>query len=93
MNFRPGCATVDQLCRVIEGVWDFAHLVHMCFVNLEKVFDCVPPGALLVGRPIHGSIRYLYKQSRSFPQVCHDEERAEQKDKAVDLLVRLCLYP
>ncbi|KAI3370963.1 hypothetical protein L3Q82_023612 [Scortum barcoo] len=29
-------------CRVLEGLWEFAQPVHMCFVDLEKAFDRVP---------------------------------------------------
>ncbi|KAI3375725.1 hypothetical protein L3Q82_003729 [Scortum barcoo] len=45
-GFRPGRGTVDQLYtlhRVLEGLWEFAQPVHMCFVDLEKAFDRVPP--------------------------------------------------
>ncbi|KAI3372277.1 hypothetical protein L3Q82_022782 [Scortum barcoo] len=44
-GFRPGRGTLDQLYtlhRVLEGLWEFAQPVHMCFVDLEKVFDHVP---------------------------------------------------
>ncbi|KAI3376467.1 hypothetical protein L3Q82_016926 [Scortum barcoo] len=29
------------LRRVLEGLWEFAQPVHMCFVDLEKAFDHV----------------------------------------------------
>ena len=40
---------VDQLYtlgRVLEGAWDFAQPIHMCFVYLEKAFDRVLRGVL-----------------------------------------------
>ena len=53
-GFRPGRGTVDQLyplCRILEGAWEFAQPVHMCFVDLEKAFNLVPWGALWGGSP------------------------------------------
>ena len=41
-DFPPGRGTVEQLYilnRVLEGEWEFVETVHMCFVDLEKVFD------------------------------------------------------
>ncbi len=49
MVFRPGRGTLDQLyilSRVLEGSWEFAQPIHMCFVDLEKAVDCVPRGVL-----------------------------------------------
>ncbi|KAK3530795.1 hypothetical protein QTP70_002825 [Hemibagrus guttatus] len=38
-SFHPGRGALDQLYtlhRVLEGLWEFAQPVHMCFVDLEK---------------------------------------------------------
>uniref|UniRef100_A0A8C8DQS5 Reverse transcriptase domain-containing protein n=1 Tax=Oryzias sinensis TaxID=183150 RepID=A0A8C8DQS5_9TELE len=74
-GFRPGRGTVDQLytlSRVLEGLWEFAHPVHMCFVDLEKAVDRVPRGILWgvlweygVRGALLRAVRYLYDQSRS----------------------------
>ncbi|KAL7861723.1 hypothetical protein SRHO_G00131640 [Serrasalmus rhombeus] len=74
-GFRPARGTLDQLftlSRILEGSWEFAQPVHMCFVDLEKAFDCVPQGILwevLREYGVHGSllraIQALYKQSWS----------------------------
>uniref|UniRef100_A0AAV2JL93 ribonuclease H n=1 Tax=Knipowitschia caucasica TaxID=637954 RepID=A0AAV2JL93_KNICA len=74
-GFRPGRGTLDQLYtlhRILEGSWEFAQPVHMCFVDLEKAFDCVPRGVLWgvlreygVGGPLLRAIRSLYDRSQS----------------------------
>ena len=71
-SFCPGRGTLDQLYtlrRVLEGSWEFAQPVHMCFVDLEKVFDYVPCGILWevlqeygVGGPPLRAVRSLYNR-------------------------------
>ncbi len=53
-GFRSGRGTLDQLytlSRVLEGSWEFAQPIHMCFVDLEKAFNCVPRGDPVEGTP------------------------------------------
>ncbi|KAI3364724.1 hypothetical protein L3Q82_010853, partial [Scortum barcoo] len=65
-------------CRVLEGLWEFAQPVHMCFVDLEKAFDRVPRGILLWGvlreygvrGPLLRAVRSLYDRSRSLVLHC-----------------------
>uniref|UniRef100_A0A8C6M635 Reverse transcriptase domain-containing protein n=1 Tax=Nothobranchius furzeri TaxID=105023 RepID=A0A8C6M635_NOTFU len=74
-GFRPGCGTVDQLytlARVMEGAWEFAQPIHMCFVDLEKAYDRVPRGTLWgtlqeywVGGFLLRAIQSLYQRSMS----------------------------
>ena len=82
-GFRPGRGALDQLytlCRVLEGSWEFAQPVHMCFVDLEKAFDRVPRGILWevlreygVGGPLLRAVWSLYKQSRSLVCIAGSE--------------------
>ncbi|KAK3513805.1 hypothetical protein QTP70_028875, partial [Hemibagrus guttatus] len=78
-GFRPSCGTLDQLYtlhRVLEGSWEFAQPVHMCFVDLEKAFDRVPRGILWevlweygVRGPLLRAVRSLYNWSRSLVRI------------------------
>ena len=41
---RPGRGTTDQLftlARILEGAWEYAYPVYMCFVDLEKAYERV----------------------------------------------------
>ncbi|KAI3373216.1 hypothetical protein L3Q82_006378 [Scortum barcoo] len=74
-----GRGTLDQLYtlrRVLEGLWEFAQPVHMCFVDLEKAFDRVPRGILWgvlreygVRGPLLRAVRSLYDRSRSLVRI------------------------
>ncbi|KAI3364170.1 hypothetical protein L3Q82_010989 [Scortum barcoo] len=83
--FVPGRGTLDQLYtlhRVLEGLWEFAQPVHMCFVDLEKAFDRVPRG-ICGGAPCEygvresllRAVRSLYDRSRSL--VLHCRQRSQ----------------
>ncbi|KAK3574244.1 hypothetical protein QTP86_004402 [Hemibagrus guttatus] len=61
---------------VLEGWWEFAQPVHMCFVDLEKAFDHIPCGILWevlweygVRGPLLRADRSLYDQSRSLVRI------------------------
>ncbi|TWW77358.1 hypothetical protein D4764_12G0007480 [Takifugu flavidus] len=78
-GFRPGRGTVDQLytlSRVLEGAWEIAQPVHMCFVDLEKAFDRVPRGVLWgvlreyeVSGPLIRAVRSLYDRCQSLVRI------------------------
>ncbi|KAK3542618.1 hypothetical protein QTP86_031319, partial [Hemibagrus guttatus] len=78
-GFQPSRGTLDQLYtlhRVLEGSWEFAQPVHMCFVDLEKAFDRVPRGILWevlweygVRGPLLRAVRSLYNRSRSLVRI------------------------
>ncbi|TWW81646.1 R2DM Retrovirus-related Pol polyprotein from type II retrotransposable element, partial [Takifugu flavidus] len=74
-GFHPGRGTTDHLftlAGVLEGSWEFAQPVHMCFVDLEKAYDRVPRSILWgvlqeygVEGPLIRAIQSLYQRSRS----------------------------
>ncbi|KAK3543034.1 hypothetical protein QTP70_008748 [Hemibagrus guttatus] len=78
-GFRPSHGTLDQLYtlhRVLEGSWEFAQPVHMCFVDLEKAFDRVPRDILWevlweygVRGPLLRAVQSLYNRSRSLVHI------------------------
>ncbi len=78
-GFLPGRGTLDQLytlTRMLEGSWEFARPVHMCFVDLEKAFDCVPHSILWgvlweygVQGALLRAVRSLYDRSRSLVRI------------------------
>ena len=84
-GFCPGRGTLDQLytlAGVLEGSWEFAQPIHMCFVDLEKAFDCVPRGLLWgvlreygVRGPLLRAVRSLYDRSRSL--VCIADSKSD----------------
>ncbi|KAI3358423.1 hypothetical protein L3Q82_014856 [Scortum barcoo] len=77
--FVPVVEQLDKLYtlhRVLEGLWEFAQPVHMCFVDLEKAFDRVPRGILWgvlreygVRGPLLRAVRSLYDRSRSLVHI------------------------
>ncbi|TWW66772.1 hypothetical protein D4764_20G0008040 [Takifugu flavidus] len=78
-GFRPGRGTTDHLftlAGVLEGSWEFAQPVHMCFVDLEKAYDRVPRSTLWgvlreygVEGPLIRAIQSLYQRSRSLVRI------------------------
>ncbi|KAI3351275.1 hypothetical protein L3Q82_005828 [Scortum barcoo] len=67
--------------RLLEGLWEFAQPVHMCFVDLEKAFDRVPHGILWgvlryeygVRGPLLRAVGSLYDRSRSLVRIAGND--------------------
>lgn len=78
-SFHAGRGTLEQLyslTRVLEGSWEYAQPVHMCFVDLKKAFDRVPCGILWrvlgeygVRGDLLRAVSSLYEQSRSLVRI------------------------
>uniref|UniRef100_A0A8C6P9E0 Reverse transcriptase domain-containing protein n=1 Tax=Nothobranchius furzeri TaxID=105023 RepID=A0A8C6P9E0_NOTFU len=78
-GFHPGPGTLDQLNThrgILEGAWKFAQPIYMCFVDLEKVYDRVPRGALWgilreygVPGPLIRAVRSLYVRCQSLVRI------------------------
>ncbi|KAK3537609.1 hypothetical protein QTP70_017005, partial [Hemibagrus guttatus] len=79
LGYRRSNAVFVQLYtlhRVLEGSWEFAQPVHMCFVDLEKAFERVPRDILWevlceygVRGPLLRAVRSLYNWSRSLVRI------------------------
>ncbi|KAI3372213.1 hypothetical protein L3Q82_022653 [Scortum barcoo] len=74
----------------LEGLWEFAQPVHMCFVDLEKAFDRVPRGILWgvlheygVRGPLLRAVRSLYDRSRSLVHIAGRFLRRSQGPEGV----------
>ncbi|TWW64140.1 hypothetical protein D4764_03G0011480 [Takifugu flavidus] len=78
-GFRPGRGTTDHLftlAGVLEGSWEFAQPVHMCFGDLEKAYDRVPRTILWgvlweygVEGPLIRAVQSLYQRNRSLVRI------------------------
>ncbi|XP_032443304.1 SUN domain-containing protein 3-like [Xiphophorus hellerii] len=50
--------------RLLEGAWKFAQPVYICFADLEKAFDCVPLGTLIVSLLVADDVVLLSSSGR-----------------------------
>ncbi|KAI3369442.1 hypothetical protein L3Q82_007488 [Scortum barcoo] len=93
-GFRPGRGTLDQLYtlhRVLEGLWEFAQPVHMCFVDLEKAFEPCPswysvggaPCEYGVREPLLRAVRSLYDLEQELGSHCRQISRRSQGPEGV----------
>ena len=72
--------TSSTLCRILGGTWEFAQLVHMCFVDLEKAFDRLPRGVLWgvlreygVSDPLIRGVHSLYDRCQSLVRIASNK--------------------
>lgn len=108
---RPGLETTNQLftlARMSGGAWEFAQLVYMRFVDLEKAYDQVPYEILwevLQEYGVRGSllraIQSLYAQSQSCVRILgsksdfasHFREKSEKLVSLFNISVRFIVLP
>ena len=86
-GFCHGRGTLDQLYtlqRVLEGAWEFAQPVHICFVDLEKAYDRVPQGVLWgvlreygVDSLLLQGIQSLYHQSQNLVRIAVSQTHSQ----------------
>ena len=70
--------TTDQLftlARILEGAWEYAHPVYMCFVDLEKAYDRVPREILWEVLREYGVRRSLLRAIQSLYNPCTSKVR------------------
>ena len=75
-GFRPGRSTTDQiftLKQIFEKSWEYGKDLFVCFVDLEKAYDRVPPDKLWKVLQEYGVDGQLLRAIKSFycrPEVC-----------------------
>ena len=85
-GFRPGHGTVDQLFTlavILEGSWDFALSVYICFVDLEKAYDRAPQGTLWVVLQHHSVLTQAIPSLHNHSESC-DRMLGSKSDSVCD---------